>query len=70
MNREELEKLIEDQGNKLQVKLSLSVDGLLIGELVQYLEEIKSLEHSIEKNILALDRLKELENNHKVSEYE
>jgi len=60
---EELKMLIDRDSKLLQAELSMSVEGMLMGDLMENLKKISKLEIYLEKNLLKLESLKSLEQN-------
>ena len=69
-DKEQLAYQLDRDAKMLEAKLNLVVDSMTIGEIKQHLKETDKLETYLEKNVIKLAQIEELEeNNTKLEEF-
>lgn len=70
MNIEELEAKILQDTAELESLSNLIINNMLVGELAQHLDRLKTLEKALTINIVKVEDLKEIElNNSKLKDF-
>jgi hypothetical protein len=64
----ETKTLIDRDRKYLEATLNMGVEGMTLGELKQHLKGTDKIEHSLNKNLLRLERLEDLQKNNKSME--